>query len=557
LGPQIPESGDPVCGFGPDGTVYFGAIGDSPSLDPAIDWHFKLFRSTDGGKSWEQKSDIVTGDRPWLAFDATNGPNRGRIYLTYQSRAGVLDSQESGPTVSLDLTHSVDQGATWSLPKAYGVITARRLAHSLPTMMATLSDGTVVISNWQNLKKRAVLDEDGAAAPFPGTMGPPTCEISLVLVDPDGWKRPKTRKAAAKYCSESPSTRTVDAMAVDDRSAVFKDRIYLAWTDGRSGSSRILFTYSSDRGETWFRPRAVDDVPPNLAYAPDSFMPTLAVNRNGVVGLTWYDRRDNPDNLGYVTRFAASLDGGETWLPSVRVAERSAEYRANAFGEGMSAYVAEAEGGRGPLTLHVARFAGPSPGDTAGLQADAEGVFHALWIDNRSGTGQVYTAPLTVTGEVVRHGSTELAALADVSGRVAIDLTDVSYDAKGQIVTISGSIRNKSSEALRGRLVGRVLSVSSDSGVVGVVNADNAATGSGALFDFSDRVPEGGLPPSGSTKAKALRFRLKDMKVPAFDKQNAWKALHRPLVEVDLQILGEAPAAESGGNKSAAAKADP
>jgi len=28
LGPEIPESGDPVCEFGPDGAVYFGAIGD-------------------------------------------------------------------------------------------------------------------------------------------------------------------------------------------------------------------------------------------------------------------------------------------------------------------------------------------------------------------------------------------------------------------------------------------------------------------------------------------------------------------------------------------------
>jgi hypothetical protein len=79
----------------------------------------------------------------------------------------------------------------------------------------------------------------------------------------------------------------------------------------------------------------------------------------------------------------------------------------------------------------------------------------------------------------------------------------------------------------------------------------------GALFDFSDRVPEGGLPPNGSTKPKTLRFRLKDMKAPVVDKQNAWKSLHTPLVEVDLQVLGEASTAESGGTKSAAAKADP
>jgi len=248
LGPQIPESGDPICAFGPDGAAYFGAIGDSPSLDPAIDWHLKLYRSTDHFKTWQQVSDILTGDRPWLTFDQTRGSTRGRGYITYQSRAGILDAQEKELAVSLDLTHSSDNGSTWSLPRAYGVINAHRLAHSLPTGMAILTDGTVVISNWQNLKKSARDSQDRVAVEWPGDPGPPTCEISVVLVPPDGWQRPKTVKAADKYCSESSTTRTADSLAIDGSSEAFKDRIYIAWTDARSGHSRIMFTYSADKG---------------------------------------------------------------------------------------------------------------------------------------------------------------------------------------------------------------------------------------------------------------------------------------------------------------------
>ncbi len=540
IGPTIPESGDPVCGFGPDGAVYFGAIGDSPNLDPAIDWHFKLFRSDDGGSRWEQKSDIVTGDRPWLAFDATQGPNRGWLYLTYQSRAGVLDAAEKQATVSLDLTHSSDRGATWTLPKAYGVINAQRLSHSLPTMMATLSDGTVVISNWQNLKKRAVLDEDGPAAPYPGMTGPPTCEISVVLVDPDGWKRPKTRKAADKYCAESPANRTVDALAVDGRSEIFKDRIYIAWTDLRSGHARILFASSSDRGETWGKPRVVDDVPPGLGHVPDSFMVTLAVNRDGVVGLTWNDRRESPDNIGYVTRFTASLDGGDTWLPSVRVSEQPAQFRPG--GEGIAGYIAPG-GGSGPLTLQVARVGFGGAGDTAGLAADADGVFHALWIDNRSGRGEIYTAPVTVAGTVSKNGSAALAALVDVSGKVAVDLKDLSWDAKSQTATAEVTLRNTSKETIRGRLVARVLSVSSEAGVVTVANADNGVAGAGATFDLTSLVPEGGLKPDASTASKTIRFQLKDVRPIRIDSADLWKAMHAPLLDADLRILGEAPPA--------------
>jgi hypothetical protein len=88
----------------------------------------------------------------------------------------------------------------------------------------------------------------------------------------------------------------------------------------------------------------------------------------------WYDRRESPNGMDYVARFAASLDGGETWTPSVRVAAA-----ANASGQARSG----------------ARFF-QNGGDTAGLAAAADGRFHALWIDNRTGVEQAWTAPITV-----------------------------------------------------------------------------------------------------------------------------------------------------------------
>ena len=39
-------------------------------------------------------------------------------------------------------------------------------------------------------------------------------------------------------------------------------------------------------------------------------------------------------------------------------------------------------------------------GDTAGLAADANGVFHLLWIDNRTGVHQVWTTTVKVRGKV-------------------------------------------------------------------------------------------------------------------------------------------------------------
>ena len=104
-------------------------------------------------------------------------------------------------------------------------------------------------------------------------------------------------------------------------------------------------------------------------------MATVAVNRDGVVGVLWYDRREASDNLDYPARFAASFDGGLTFSPSVRVSAAPNDPKTQRDGQ---AFVV-------------------TGGDTAGLTAAADGRFHAVWIDNRLGLQQVWTAAITAT----------------------------------------------------------------------------------------------------------------------------------------------------------------
>jgi hypothetical protein len=193
------------------------------------------------------------------------------------------------------------------------------------------------------------------------------------------------------------------------------------------------------------------------------------------------------------------------------------------------------------LTIQVSRGGEFHGGDTAGLRADAKGVFHALWIDNRSGIDEVYTAPVTVTGTVAKHGDAELASLSDVTSSVAFDLYDVEYEQKTQVITVQGTLRNKSKEPLRGRLIGRVLSVTSEAGVPAVTNADNGLAGPGAVFDFASVMQDGVLKPDQSTKPKMVRVQLKDVRLPAVEEKNIWKVLQLHFVDIDMEILGEPP----------------
>jgi hypothetical protein len=403
--------------------------------------------------------------------------------------------------------------------------------------MALLSDGTVVISNWQSLKKSARDAQDRIASDYPGDPGPPTCEISVVLIPPDGWQRPKIVKAADKYCSETSTTRTADSLAIDGSSGVFKDRIYVAWADARSGNSRIMFTYSADKGETWSRSRVVDEMPRDPTHSPDSFMPTLTVNKDGVVGLSWNDRRENPDNIGYFARFTASLDGGESFLPSVRLAERPARFRQAEEGETISSYVAE--DGSNPPTLRIVRNPEFHGGDTAGLCADASGIFHALWIDNRDGRDQAYTSTVTVQGTAVKNGDAGLSSLQEIADLVSLDIKGVDYDTRHQTLSLQASLRNKSKDDVRGRLVVRILSLTSQAGSVTITNAENGADGPGATFDFSKLASPEGLKPKASTDAKTINFALHDVHLPAMEGKDIVKVLGLEFVSMDVALLGE------------------
>src|SRR5262249_56844730 len=78
--------------------------------------------------------------------------------------------------------------------------------------------------------------------------------------------------------------------------------------------------------------------PDQLVNGPDNMTPTVAVNKDGVVCVNWYDRREFNDDLGWNIRLRCSLDGGDTWSPSTKVTDQPTVFGAtetwNASGRG-------------------------------------------------------------------------------------------------------------------------------------------------------------------------------------------------------------------------------
>jgi hypothetical protein len=72
--------------------------------------------------------------------------------------------------------------------------------------------------------------------------------------------------------------------------------LYLVWQDNRfNGVDQVAFSQSTDEGRNWSKPIKISKTPSSSnILRTQAFVPTVAVNSEGIVAVTYYDfRRDN------------------------------------------------------------------------------------------------------------------------------------------------------------------------------------------------------------------------------------------------------------------------
>jgi hypothetical protein len=504
--------GDPYVAFTPQGTGVVSALAFQNDEKGHLRGFLHVWRSEDGGMSWGKTMNLgYSYDHEQIAVDQTTGKYAGRIYI------GVLYGPY--PVYLVGVFRSEDDGRSWIGPVEAASGGGTIGINEVNPMV--LSDGTLVLP----YIAREVL---------PGKVkftGKDWSTAWMVLSEDGGVSFGKPRKVQTmQYDLDDKAGRAFGqfpAFAADTVSKDFRDRIYMAWADFRYGPVRVFFAHSEDRGLHWSEPRLLD---PNVPKDAMQGQPVVAVNKDGVVAVTWYDTRASKDGSQFDEYFAASLDGGVSFLPPVRIS--SAASRPRGPGNTYFAPMAGRYKETSYLSLTSAASRWPGGGDYMGLAADRNGVFHPFWADARSGTFQIYTADVSVVvppketppaSPATATASPEPQAPArtkvDLDTRVEVVSDPTRYDPATQEVEVPIRLTNISKQAIYPPITVEIVGFDLNDPEIAkypyprvtVVNAANGKPGEGAIFNFATALGNlESLEPGAQTGPIVLKFRFED-----------------------------------------------
>ncbi|HEY3129896.1 MAG TPA: sialidase family protein [Acidobacteriota bacterium] len=294
--------GDPVIAVGPDGIFYHSYLAATGSGNSAV----AVTRSVDGGASWTRpvnaSAQITSGaafhDKDWMTVDNSSSQFRGYIYVTWV-RFTIERLQKSG----IGLVRSSDGGKTWSLFKIIGKPNNDAGFVQGP-MVATGPAGEVYVAYFDSRIPGIALvkSTDG---------GDNFSEPAVVIQD--------ASLRTSKILSGGFATQPFPSIAVDNTDGPNRGAVYVTVnvTPARQNDeSDVVLVKSADGGITWSKPLRVNDD----ETGTDQFQPSVAVARDGAVGVMWYDRRNDPTNNVLLDVYAAvSKDGGNNFLKNRRI----------------------------------------------------------------------------------------------------------------------------------------------------------------------------------------------------------------------------------------------
>ncbi|MCD4735652.1 MAG: T9SS type A sorting domain-containing protein [Bacteroidales bacterium] len=282
---------DPVLDCDAEGTFYYNSLTKVGQV-----YNCDVFKSFDGGATWDGGTFAQGGDKQWMAIDKTSGIGSGNIYSNWTAYWSYCYPDF--------FTRSVDGGMTYEdctyIPGE---------PHWGTTMV--YSNGDVYIGGAQGsnfMFARSSNAKDPAQTPSWDLVT--SVNLGGEIVGFGGYSCP------------NPSGLLGQAIiSADSSGGPYDGYIYILCSVQRYSPwdpCDVMFTRSTDGGNTWENPVRVNDDPGSSDY---QWFGTMSVAPDGRIDVVWLDTRDSPGSTWSALYYANSIDGGETWSVNEKLSD--------------------------------------------------------------------------------------------------------------------------------------------------------------------------------------------------------------------------------------------
>jgi hypothetical protein len=293
--------GEPSVGYDAKGNAY--AAGEYQDLSSRGTYGLVGLQESTNGSGWGSPVAAVLGPGQsypaWtrLAVDANpRSPYAGALYIS------TVLFTDVGNDNQVFVSHSTQGGATWAQVPVDGVNKSSQ-AFDNYTRATVGASGTVYVT-WLHCSD------------------PQPCTSANIMFSEsrDGgntWSTPARVAGVQMPVSQSlPHTGermyNYPSISVDNSDGPYAGSLYVVMYNWTGAYMRVIMIRSTDGGTTWSQP--IHPAPDK--YTHDQFFPAISVNKNGLVGVSWLDRRNDPNDIDYQAFAAISYDGGQTFGPN-------------------------------------------------------------------------------------------------------------------------------------------------------------------------------------------------------------------------------------------------
>lgn len=490
------------CAYGADGNAYVvtGASKRTGITRGHPYGQRHLYHSSDDGRTWHGPTTGPFVDWTCLVVDTTKRNNRGNVYV-FGHDIATTNGSWTGPAKPLLV--SKDRGATFDTPTFTGKWPTS--GGGYPLAAHVLHDGQLVaLYRRQN----------------PGSY--------VVVSSQDGGRSTRELTAIPKDSLVQRIAALAASFGVDQSSARYDGRFYVAYPAIRNKLRVIMLARSDDKGLSW-RNSVAATMPTNNMSNSDLGYVSLAINPVGVVGMSWSDPVTQVQYFSYSTNGGDDFSNATSLSPSQKnqwptvahiqdhlqtmgtyepdVADSSMN-GASSVGKGLSIRLIEAGLGR------------------VQMSCDEQGSFHPIWFERQS-DGQ----PVLLTRQV-RVGlpkpvdrSSFPAQFVEVTNQVLIDIVNQHFDPVLNEFQLGFTVTNTSDSTFRDALRLRIRRLISGQGFDDpqVLDAVNGLTGQGAVLELDSQLIDGKLTSGQPTRPYIIRLRSR----PRQSYESVWQQLRQ------------------------------